>query len=52
MKEPELIDLFAMFAMVGLIIRNREDEDIPQASYEIAEQMMLTRDGFINSERE
>jgi len=47
-QEPEMIDIFAMLAMVALIIRNREGEDIVRSSYEIAEQMIEERDRYVD----
>ena len=41
--ENNLRDLAAMFAMTGLIIRNRANEDIPSVAYEIADMMMEAR---------
>lgn len=41
--EENLRDLAAMFAMTGLIIRDRANENIPQAAYEIADLMMEAR---------
>jgi hypothetical protein len=46
-QEPELIDIFALFAMVAVIIRNRENEDLAIASYEIAEAMMQEREHHV-----
>ena len=46
-QEPELIDIFALFAMVAVIIRNREGEDVSLASYEIAEAMMQEREHYV-----
>ena len=47
-NEPEMIDIFAMLAMVALIIRNREGEDIVRSSYEIAEQMIEERNRYVD----
>jgi hypothetical protein len=44
--EPELIDVFALFAMVAVILRNREGEDVAMASYDIAEAMMDERNKY------
>ena len=41
--ENNLRDLAAMFALCGLIMRNREGENLTEAAYEIADEMMEAR---------
>ena len=41
--ETNLRDLAAMFALVGLLIRNREGEDIIPAAFDIANEFMQAR---------
>ncbi len=41
--DTNLRDLASMFALTGLIIRNRENENLAEAAYEIADQWMEAR---------
>jgi hypothetical protein len=41
--DTNLRDLASMFALTGLIIRNREGENVAEAAYEIADQWMEAR---------
>jgi len=41
--ENNLRDLAAMFALAGLIIRDRPGENLPESAYEIADAMMDAR---------
>lgn len=41
--ETNLRDLAAMFALCGLIMKNRDSENLPDAAYEIADEMMRAR---------
>jgi hypothetical protein len=41
--ENNLRDLAAMFALTGLIIRDRPGENLPESAYEIADAMMDAR---------
>jgi hypothetical protein len=41
--DTNLRDLASMFALTGLIIRNRESENLAEAAYEIADQWMEAR---------
>jgi hypothetical protein len=41
--ETNLRDLAAMFALTGLIMRNREGENLTDAAYELADEMMEAR---------
>ena len=41
--EQNLRDLAAMFALVGLLIRNREGEVIIPAAFELADNFIKTR---------
>jgi uncharacterized protein (DUF2235 family) len=42
--DTNLRDLASMFALVGLIIRNREGENLAEAAHDIADQWMKARD--------
>lgn len=48
-EEPELIDIFAMFALNGIIAKYRgEDaESSAHTAYEYAYEMMVARERFI-----
>jgi hypothetical protein len=41
--DTNLRDLASMFALAGLIIRNRDGENLAEAAHEIADQWMETR---------
>ena len=41
--DTNLRDLASMFALAGLIIRNREGENIAEAAHEIADQWLEAR---------
>ena len=41
--EANLRDLAAMFALTGLIVRDRPGERLTEAAYEIADEMMESR---------
>ena len=41
--DTNLRDLASMFALTGLIIRNRESENLAEVAYEIADQWMEAR---------
>ena len=41
--DTNLRDLASMFALAGLIIRNREGENLAEAAYDIADQWMEAR---------
>lgn len=41
--ETNLRDLAAMFALTGLIMRNRDGENLTEAAYEIADDMLEAR---------
>jgi hypothetical protein len=41
--DTNLRDLASMFALAGLIIRNREDENLAEAAHDIADQWMKAR---------
>ena len=42
--DTNLRDLASMFALTGLIIRNREGENLAEAAHDIADQWMKARD--------
>ena len=42
--DTNLRDLASMFALVGLIIRNREGENLAEAAHDLADQWMEARD--------
>jgi hypothetical protein len=42
--DTNLRDLASMFALTGLIIRNREGENLAEAAHDIADQWMIARD--------
>lgn len=42
--DSNLRDLASMFALLGLIIRNRKGEDLAEAAHEIADQWMRARE--------
>ena len=42
--DNNLRDLASMFAMAGLIIRNREGDNLAEAAHDIADQWMKARD--------
>jgi len=50
-QEPELIDLFAMFIVQGLLTAEEVDEyskeDVAEISYRVANAMMIERKNWI-----
>ena len=42
--DTNLRDLASMFALAGLIIRNREGDNLAEAAHDIADQWMKARD--------
>ena len=42
--DTNLRDLASMFALTGLIIRNREGDNLAEAAHDIADQWMKARD--------
>ena len=42
--DTNLSDLASMFALAGLIIRNREGDNLAEAAHDIADQWMKARD--------
>jgi|TARA_R110000868_G_scaffold331063_1_gene592051 hypothetical protein len=42
--DTNLRDLASMFALAGLIIRNREGENLAEAAHQIADQWLEARD--------
>ncbi len=50
--EPQLIDIFAMFAMLKMDWRRGHDAENATDAYAVAESMMNARKFFINSEGE
>ena len=43
-NDTNLRDLASMFAMAGLIIRNRDGENLAEAAHQIADQWLEARD--------
>jgi len=48
-EEPELIDIFAMFALNGIIskYKGEDAESSAHTAYEYAHEMMIARERFI-----
>lgn len=51
MQEPELIDIFAMFAMKQMQWCRGEEYEDAIACYEIAQAMMKARENFLQEEQ-